>query len=180
MFKKLLRKEEGFTMVEMMVVLIIVAVLIAGGIRFYLGYIENSRVTKAKAQITTMQASLDSYYAENGAYPFGATEAILTSEMLNAGLVVTGTPAAVTAVAGQRVLEAAGTAGADGTLNMADPWGTATVQFYRYHSTDGTEYYIRTGENTVQGQDGAITAVFGNGSAGSSNSLPSIGLPQEP
>lgn len=163
MFKKLLRKEEGFTMVEMMVVLIIVAVLIAGGIRFYLGYIENSRVTKAKAQITTMQASLDAYYAENGSYPFGATLAILTSEMLNAGLVVTGTPTG-------------GTAGADATLNMTDPWGTAS--YYQYHSTDGTEYYIRTGENSVQDQ--ANNAVFGNGSAGASNSLPSIGTPAEP
>jgi len=178
MFKKLLRKEEGFTMVEMMVVLIIVAVLIAGGIRFYLGYIENSRVTKAKAQITTMQASLDSYYAENGSYPFGADLATLTSEMLNAGLVVTGTPAAV--VAPIVPTELAGTAGADGTLNLKDPWGTKDIEYYRYHSTDGTEYYIRTGENSVQGNTAAITAVFGNGSAGSSNSLPSIGLPTEP
>ena len=69
MFKRYLNNEKGFSMIEMMVVLIIIAVLIAGGIKFYLGYIENSRVTKAKAQISTMQAALDAYYAEKGQYP---------------------------------------------------------------------------------------------------------------
>jgi len=79
MFKKLLRKEEGFTMVEMMVVLIIIAVLIAGGVKAYLGYINNAKITKTKAAISTMQASLDAYYAENNDYP-------LTADVAKAGL----------------------------------------------------------------------------------------------
>jgi len=69
MFRKNLRNENGFTMIEMMVVLIIIAVLIGGGIKFYLGYIENSKVTKAKSNMTVMQGAMDSYYAENNAYP---------------------------------------------------------------------------------------------------------------
>ncbi len=180
MFKKLMRKEEGFTMVEMMVVLIIVAVLIAGGIKFYLGYIENSRVTKAKAQISTMQASLDTYYAENGKYPLGtgadaaAKLADLKVKMLNAGLVVTGTPAAV--VAPIVPTELVGTDGVDGTLNLQDPWATTNIEYYRYHSADGASYYIRTGENSVQGQNTAITVVFGSGSNGISNQ-PTVGTP---
>ena len=40
MFKRYLNNEKGFSMIEMMVVLIIIAVLLAGGIKFYLGYIE--------------------------------------------------------------------------------------------------------------------------------------------
>ncbi len=68
--KRYLRSEKGFTMIEMMVVLIIIAVLIGGGIKFYSGYITQSRVTKAKAEISTMQAALDSYYAQNNeVYP---------------------------------------------------------------------------------------------------------------
>jgi len=67
--KKYLRSEKGFTMIEMMVVLIIIAVLIAGGIKFYSGYIGKSRITKATAEISTIQAALDSYYAEKNAYP---------------------------------------------------------------------------------------------------------------
>jgi len=63
------RNEKGFTMIEMMVVLIIIAVLIGFGIKFYTGYISKSKVTKAKGDITTIQGALDSYYAEHNAYP---------------------------------------------------------------------------------------------------------------
>jgi len=71
MFRRHVRNEKGFTMIEMMVVLIIIAVLIGGGIKFYIGYIDKSKVTKAKADITTMQAGLDSYYVEKNEYPNG-------------------------------------------------------------------------------------------------------------
>jgi general secretion pathway protein G len=67
--RKFARGEKGFTLVEMMVVLIIIAVLIALGIRMYLGYIGTSKLTKANGDITTMQAALDSYYQQNQAYP---------------------------------------------------------------------------------------------------------------
>lgn len=152
MIKRLLRSEKGFTMVEMMVVLIIIAVLIAGGVKFYLGYIENSKVTKAKAQISTMQAALDTYFAENGSYPTDSTIDGLKAKMLNAGLIVTATPAD-------------GTAGQDGTLSVTDPWGAASN--YLYHSTAGADYYVRSGKDRVQNQDD--TAVFGNGNGGSSD-----------
>jgi general secretion pathway protein G len=159
--RRLWRSEKGFTMVEMMVVLIIIAVLIAGGIKFYLGYIENSKVTKAKAQISTMQAALDTYYAENGVYPTDAAAEGLKAKMLNAGLIVTD------------LVPVDGTAGQDGTLNVTDPWGAASN--YLYHSTDGSSYYVRSGRDTVQNQL-PITAVYGNGSAGVSNA-PTVGTP---
>ncbi len=95
MFKRYLNNEKGFSMIEMMVVLIIIAVLMAGGIKFYLGYIENSRVTKAKAQIMTMQAALDAYYAEKGQYPAD------DDGLLNAGIAATD----------------------ESTIKATDPWG---------------------------------------------------------
>ncbi|MGQ9531230.1 MAG: type IV pilin protein [Desulfotomaculales bacterium] len=64
-----LRDRRGFTMVEMMVVLIIIAVLIGVGIKFYLGYMTKSKVAKATGDLTTIQAGLESYYASNGKYP---------------------------------------------------------------------------------------------------------------
>lgn len=95
MFKRYLNNEKGFSMIEMMVVLIIIAVLMAGGIKFYLGYIENSRVTKAKAQISTMQAALDAYFAEQTKYPED------NAGLLNAGIAATD----------------------ESTFEAKDPWG---------------------------------------------------------
>lgn len=67
--KSVFKPENGFTLMEMIVVLAIIGLLIAGGISYYNGYIENSKVIKAKSQITIMQGAMDSWYAEHGAYP---------------------------------------------------------------------------------------------------------------
>lgn len=83
---RLFRNEKGFTMIEMMVVLIIIAVLIGGGIKFYTGYISKSKETKAKGDITTIQAALDTYYAENNRYPNAdelATGARVSTDFVN-------------------------------------------------------------------------------------------------
>jgi general secretion pathway protein G len=76
--------ESGFTMIEMMVVLIIIAVLIAGGVTFYSGYVENSKITKAKSQITVMQGAMDTWYAEKAVYPE-------TADLLVSAGIATGT-----------------------------------------------------------------------------------------
>ena len=60
MKKQLFFQIEGFTLMEMIVVLVIIGLLIAGGIGFYNGYIENSKITKAKSQISVMQGAMDS------------------------------------------------------------------------------------------------------------------------
>jgi len=86
MLKKYLKNEKGFTMIEMMVVLIIIAVLIGGGIKFYIGYVDKAKVTKAKGEMATIQAALDSYYAEKGEYPAdneNLVEAGLATDMVN-------------------------------------------------------------------------------------------------
>lgn len=120
MIKKYLNNEKGFSMIEMMVVLIIIAVLIGGGIRFYLGYIENARVTKAKAQISVMQAALDAYYAEQGNYPED------NAGLLNAGIATTDT---------EKKIEA------------TDPWG---IEYKYDVSTDSSKYVVYTGKEDVQ------------------------------
>ncbi len=131
MFKRYLNNEKGFSMIEMMVVLIIIAVLIAGGIKFYLGYIENSRVTKAKAQISTMQAALDAYYAEKGQYPAD------NAGLLNAGINTTST---------------------EKEIKAKDPWGK---QYKYDVSVDQSEYVVYTGSDKVQGQSGTYVVGSG-------------------
>lgn len=86
MLHRMCGNEKGFTMIEMMIVMVIIAVLVAGGVAFYQGNIERAKVTKARAQISTMQAALDTYYAENGKYPYEVDK--LEADMLGVGLVV--------------------------------------------------------------------------------------------
>jgi general secretion pathway protein G len=143
MFKRYLNNEKGFSMIEMMVVLIIIAVLIAGGIKFYLGYIENARVTKAKAQVSTMQAALDAYYAENADYPNGADAAALDTALLNAG--IKGTAASGTA----------------STLEQTDPW--AVEYEYKY---DSKKCIIYTGHDAVQNPSSGYAYVDGKSANG--------------
>jgi general secretion pathway protein G len=61
--------EKGFTLVEMMVVLIIIAILIALGIWAYIGSVGVSQMTQANGEITNIQAALDAYYSTNQVYP---------------------------------------------------------------------------------------------------------------
>jgi len=144
MFKRYLNNEKGFSMIEMMVVLSIIAVLMAGGIKFYLGYIENSRVTKAKAQISTMQASLDAYFAEQTKYPKNQ------DDLLNAGIAATD--------------ESTGESTDGITIEAEDPWGKQ----YKYKvSGDQSKYVVYTGKNDVQGQSN--TYVAGRGTSGESD-----------
>jgi general secretion pathway protein G len=143
MFKRYLNNEKGFSMIEMMVVLIIIAVLMAGGIKFYLGYIENSRVTKAKAQISTMQAALDAYYAEQSKYPADK------AGLLNAGIAAT---------------DESTDGSTDGiTIKAKDPWG----KNYKYVSDGNTKYVVYTGNDKVQGK--GDTYVAGRGTSGESD-----------
>jgi len=137
--KRYLRNEKGFTMIEMMVVLIIIAVLIGAGIKFYAGYIENARVTKAKAQISTMQAALDSYYAQKSEYPDSS------GELINAGL------------------RPATDFSSSKELDSTDPWGKK----YKYEASGTSKYSVYTGHNKVQGQEGYH--VVGKGENGESS-----------
>jgi len=150
--------EKGFTMIEMMIVMVIIAVLVAGGVAFYQGNIEKTKVTKARAQISTMQAALDVYYAESGEYPCGSGDEFKAS-MLGAGLELAGEQTEVDS---------------DGywALKVEDPWG----KFYQYHSIDddGKNYCVSTGWRGEKGGN----AVYGKGIEGIS-SEPKMGPPDE-
>ena len=141
-------------MIEMMVVIIIIAVLIGVGIKFYLGYIENSRIAKAKGQISTMQAAMDSWHVEKGEYPAppadpGENIKAGGSELVKAGISPTKEPDANTGY-------------------VLDPWGK-NYQFERKDAGTGKNntYTITTGYANVQGTGKALN---GTGTDGKSES----------
>jgi len=128
-------------------------VLIGGGIRFYLGYIENAKVTKAKSQISNMQALMDSWYAENGSYPLSKTGGGDNTNLTEAGCELR--------EAGMRATGKDG----DGNDAVVDPWGGTNCYTFNTN-TGGTGYYIKTGYDDVQGTG---NPVVGTGKLGVSN-----------
>jgi len=63
------RGEEGFTLVEMLVVITIIGLVMALVGPRVLGYLSDSKVKAAKIQIESFEAALDLYYLDNGSYP---------------------------------------------------------------------------------------------------------------
>lgn len=65
-------RSAGFTLVELLIVLVILATLAAIVVPKFSGRTEQARRTAARTQISTFETALDSYEADVGSYPSGA------------------------------------------------------------------------------------------------------------
>ena len=63
------RRQQGFTLIEIMVVVVIISVLIGLVAPNIMGRVDEAKVTAAKADIATMSQALDMYRIDNGHYP---------------------------------------------------------------------------------------------------------------
>ncbi len=72
-----LRYDQGFTLVELLVVLAILGLLALVAVPQVLGYLDNAKVGTAKSSIEGISSALDLYKADMGAYP--TTEQGLTA-----------------------------------------------------------------------------------------------------
>ncbi|MDI1361101.1 type II secretion system protein [Methylotenera sp.] len=62
-------KSNGFTLVELLVVLSILALLLTLAVPKYFTSIEKAKDATLKQDLNTLRESLDKYYADNGQYP---------------------------------------------------------------------------------------------------------------
>jgi len=63
------RRESGFTLIEIMVVLVIIAIMTALIAPNIMGKVDEARVTAAKQDIRTLETALDFFQMENFRYP---------------------------------------------------------------------------------------------------------------
>ena len=78
LYRNLYRKKKGFTLVELMVVIIILAVLTAIAIPSYMALRNRARVAAAQSEMKNIATALELYMADLEAYPpttFAAMEA---------------------------------------------------------------------------------------------------------
>lgn len=73
------KAQQGFTLIELMITVVIVAILAAIAYPSYTSYITHSRRSEALAALSDTAARLERYYAQNGTY------ATATLALLNVG-----------------------------------------------------------------------------------------------
>jgi len=67
--RPLLRDERGFTLIEIMVVVVILGILAAIVMPRFIGQTEEARITQTKTQIRSIEQALGMFKVHNGFYP---------------------------------------------------------------------------------------------------------------
>ena len=75
------RSGDGFTLIELMVVMIIIVLLASIGLAIYGNSVMNSRETVLRADLVEMRKAIDSYYADKQKYP-ATLEELVTDRYL--------------------------------------------------------------------------------------------------
>jgi len=70
-----LRKQNGFSLVELMIVIVIIGVLAAIAVPIYTSNVQKAKMSEADASLGTIRTQARIYYGQNGAYPTVAVAA---------------------------------------------------------------------------------------------------------
>lgn len=79
--KKLLNKQQGFTIIELLVVIVIIGILVALLLPNLFSAQQRARDTERKNDLKTIQQQLEAYYSDNNFYPGAATELVTDGYM---------------------------------------------------------------------------------------------------
>ena len=142
--KKLIRKDKrGFTLIEILVVIMIIGILASIIAPRFVGRTEDAKVTAAKADISAIELAIDAYEADNGFYP-------ATEQGLDALIVVPAIAPIPTNWKGPYLKKSVGN----------DPWGSPYIFVCPgiYNSTSYDLYSLgRDGKEGGTGFDADIT-----------------------
>jgi general secretion pathway protein G len=143
---RLRRTESGFTLIELMVVILIIGLLATIVVQNLKGATDKAKRIKAEADISAFKTALDRYYLDNGSYP--------SSDQGLAALVSAPTNGKVPADYPP-----------GGYIEKIpnDPWGNP----YAYQS-DGDNYVLKSyGADGVEGGTGKNADIDGSSNPGS-------------
>jgi len=96
LYRNLYRKEKGFTLVELMIVIIILAILTGIAVPSYMVLRNRARTAAAQSEMKNIATALEMYWADNEHYPVGtaitAVESVLEADPIYMNSVPTTDP----------------------------------------------------------------------------------------
>jgi len=135
LYRNLYRKKKGFTLVELMVVIIILAILTAIAVPSYMALRNRARGTAAKAEMSSIATALELFNTDYDQYPPNDDFATVAAELEGTGT-INDTNAYMK----------------DVPLN--DPWGAGSPYTYD-GDANGTTYTLScTGDSSLEITDG--------------------------
>jgi len=149
---RLKRKDEGFTLVELLVVVVIIGVLVAIAIPMYGSYRKGAANKSAQSDVRGGITAVEQYYAENGnTYPTTVTGGT-GNTALSFAAQSNGTAGTATVSPGNELYFSTGnatTSGGGATYYVLCAMNTDSKVFYGYNSAFGSSVHKSEGQTNA-------------------------------
>lgn len=143
---KTLKEERGFTIVELLIVIVVIAILAAIVIVAYAGIQSRARDTQNKTDAAALVKGAEAVNADLGSYPTGADTTALTTAFNASGTYKIPSGVAISRVTAAPTTYASVLSAADGTPRTFSVWTcTAGANIYYPQRSDSTIQSMKAG-----------------------------------